>query len=95
MSKYINSLKQIIEGWSNYWFDNQEVKELAEKRASICAECPLNVNNVCSKSKNGFVKETFVYNEELRVKGSIQIGCGCPLSAKTRSPESKCPLNNW
>lgn len=21
--------------------------------------------------------------------------CGCPLAAKTRSPESKCPLNKW
>lgn len=95
MGKYIKNLKEIISGWSNYWFDNQDVKELAESRAAICAACPLNVNNVCSKSKSGVVKETFVYNEELRVKGSVQAGCGCPLSAKTRSPESKCPLNNW
>jgi hypothetical protein len=95
MSKYINSLKQIIEGWSNYWFDNQEVKELAEKRASICAECPLNVNNVCSKSKSGKAVITFNYKEELRIKDKEYNGCGCYLSAKTRSEESICPLGKW
>lgn len=95
MGNYIKNLKNIIEGWSNYLFDNKEIKELAESRAAICASCPLNVNNICSKQMSGQVVETFVYNEQLRIKGSTQKGCSCPLSAKTRSPESKCPLNKW
>ena len=31
---------------------------------------------------------------EYNVK-SICKKCGCPLVAKTRSPESVCPLNKW
>jgi hypothetical protein len=95
MNKYIRKLREIKDGWLNHWFDNKNVKELADKRAEICADCPLNVNNICSRNKQGIVKETFVYNEQLRVKGSIQSGCGCPLSQKTKSPDSKCPINAW
>ena len=95
MNKYIKKLREIKEGWLNHWFDNESIKELSEKRASICADCPLNVDNYCSRNKKGIVKETFIYNEQLRIKGSIQNGCGCPLSAKTKSPDSQCPLNNW
>lgn len=95
MGEFIKKLKQIKEGWINHWFDNDSVKDLAEKRASICANCPLNVNNVCSRNKQGVVKDTFIYNEQVRLEGSIQNGCGCPLSAKTKSPDSQCPLNFW
>lgn len=28
-------------------------------------------------------------------KHSICSQCGCPLAAKTRSPESKCPEGKW
>lgn len=95
MGEFIKKLKQISDGWINHWFDNDKVKDLAEYRARICAQCPLNINNVCSKNKEGSVRETFIYNEQIRLKGSIQKGCGCPLSAKTKSPTTQCPLNNW
>lgn len=95
MTNYIKNLKNIIIGFKNHWFDNESVKELAENRAKICASCPLNIDNYCSKHKQGIVKETFEYNEQLRIKGSIQNGCACFLPSKIKSPDSKCPINNW
>lgn len=43
----MSKLQQIKEGWLNYIFDNPEVKELAEKRAEICASCDENIANFC------------------------------------------------
>jgi hypothetical protein len=94
MEEFRKNLKNIIQGWGNYLFNNDKIKEEAERKASVCAECPLNVNNYCSKQKQGIVVETFEYNEQIRLKGSIQNGCGCFLPAKTRS-DSKCPLGKF
>jgi len=65
-----SKLEEIVAGWKNVIFTDKAVEEMALKRATICAECPHNVNKICQE-------------------------CGCPLVAKTRSPQSKCPKNKW
>lgn len=57
-------------GWKNVIWKSQATEDLAFDRASVCADCPHNINNSCDL-------------------------CGCPLIAKTRNPDSKCPENKW
>lgn len=66
----MGKVNEIIEGWKNVVFPNEEVERIAKNRAAICFICPNNVNGKCNK-------------------------CGCNLSAKIRSPKSKCPDNKW
>lgn len=73
----------IINGWKNYIFPNKEVEELAKERAKICATCPINTNNVCSRRK---CRE---------IEGKKKCGCGCPLAALLRSELSSCALGKW
>jgi hypothetical protein len=94
---WLKKYRDIANGWKNYIFPNKEAEELAEKRAKICAGCPLNVNNDCSSKKQGPVAKSFLYEvkNEYRVEGEIKNGCGCPISTKTRSLQTQCPLNYW
>lgn len=94
MSMNFKKLNDIIKGFGNYWFDNDSVKESANIKANVCASCPLNVNNYCSKRVNGKAVKDFQYNEELRFEGKEYPGCGCFLPAKLKS-DSQCPLGNW
>ena len=91
----MGSFKEIVEGWFNHIFDNPTIKEEAERRASVCAECPLNKNNVCSSKIAAKATKDFTYKGEDRKAGEYYTGCGCPLSAKTKSPSSECPLGRW
>lgn len=44
----MSRLSEIYEGWKNLVFDNQEVKEEAERRMAICDACPnLTKHNYC------------------------------------------------
>ena len=95
MGRYIKKIKEILTGVYNYTTGNPETKQMALERASICAECPLNVNNKCSTQVVGTAVKTFVYNEELRHEGRLYKGCGCNLSLKAESPESKCPIGKF
>lgn len=95
-------IKQILEGWSNLALDklnllDKETVELGEKRIVICNTCDMRVNNVCSTSKKGEVKETFIYKitGEERKKGNLYPGCSCNLFAKTICKDCQCPLNKW
>lgn len=92
---WLKKYKEIVDGWVNDAFPTKEVLAISEPRAEICAKCPLNVNNVCSTSVTGLVTKTFEYNEELRYSGKEYNGCGCPLSKKTKSLTSKCPIGKW
>lgn len=91
--------KEIIEGWGNHIFGNEKIKEVASKRAFICANCPLNTHGVCDSDKKGIAVVDFEYNTTLgaeqRVKGQEYNGCACPLTQKTKSPTSKCPIGKW
>lgn len=91
----LSKFKEIAEGWLNSIDCSPEIKEIGERRALICAQCPLNVNNVCSKNQKGYVKSSFTYKDEFRQEGQLVTGCGCPLKQKVLSPSTQCPLNNW
>jgi hypothetical protein len=71
------------------------VKPLAERKKTICKNCPLNLHNICSPSITGEVVVDFVYQGTLRKKGEIHKGCTCPLPAKHANPISKCPLGKF
>jgi hypothetical protein len=89
------SYREIVEGWYNHIFDTEAVKEEAQRRATICSTCPLNKANICSRTISGKVEKDFIYKGEERKAGDFYEGCGCPLSAKTKSPNSQCPLGLW
>lgn len=97
MSNWLKNYKNIYEGWKNDLFPTEEILAISEPRAKICASCPLNNDNTCSKKLEGEVVETFFYKVkgEMRQKGSIQKGCGCPLIKKTKALNDQCPLNKW
>lgn len=83
MSDYLNKFKQIVEGWTNYYVRSPEIEEMAQERATICANCNFNVNGVCSSDQC----------EE--IDGEEVCGCGCPLSKAVRSPNKQCPKGLW
>lgn len=79
--------KEIASGWKNYIFPSEKHQELAKVRAEICAQCP--------SAKKGTWTEALPDKTLKKVKGMKCKECGCPLSAKTRSVDSKCPLKKW
>ncbi len=83
MSK-LDKLKQIVEGWKNVIWENPQVERVAKERASICANCDFNVDNICDSNKSGTT-----------IHGNPVNGCGCPLIAKTRSMATSCPKMLW
>lgn len=91
----MGKLKDIIDGWTNLITDNQEVKEIAQSRAIICSECPLNINNTCSKNIKGKAVKSGTYNGMTVEEGKEYTGCGCYLPAKTKAPNTSCPLLKW
>lgn len=96
MKSWLNKLKEIYDGWKNDIFPTDDILDMAESRANICAGCPLNVNNVCSKKKSGVAVKSFIDNKGNQIiEGQTYKGCGCPLDKKTKSETSKCPLGRW
>lgn len=91
----MSNYTEIVDGWKNYIFPNKKIEYIAKARALICAECPLNVLGICSPLKKGRVVKDFTYKGKVRKEGDEYQGCGCPLEAKTRSLESKCPLGKF
>ncbi len=73
----------IVEGYSNLIFKDEEIEKMAKARYEVCLACsnkkPLIVINmiqhyVCSKCKS-----------------TIK----CPLDAKIRAVDEVCPIGNW
>ena len=77
---------RIIEGWKNFVFPDNEVEEMAKSRAEICGVCPFNVEGVFEILKDRRIEE---------IEGDVCKLCGCPLSAKLRSPEEVCDDGRW
>lgn len=44
-----SKMSEILSGWKNFIFINDEVEKLATTRAEICAGCKFNVNSRCKK----------------------------------------------
>lgn len=79
-------LINILSGWKNYVFENEEVETMAKNRAVHCA--------TCENAEYGFVQS--LINDEIKdIKGMICNKCDCPLSAKLRSPNENCPKGLW
>lgn len=81
-------LRNILEGWANYAIPNAVTEELAHKRASICAQCPL-------AQMDSTVHSIVVDNKTKQIRGMVCTGCSCPLSAKVRSSHDSCPKGKW
>lgn len=78
-------LSNILNGWKNF-LDKSEVSEsIAIIRAEQCSTC-----NEAKKSKLIFFKDKL---EE--IEGYKCNKCQCPLSAKVRSINEKCPIGKW
>ena len=80
-------LQNIIDGWANLTFPDKQVEVLAKGRAAICAECPFAIA--------GGVHTVAVDGKVTSIRGMKCGKCGCPLSAKVRSPNDSCPENRW
>jgi hypothetical protein len=83
-------IRDIIEGWANVVKDrfNQldpDTKRLSEDRLLLCDSCDIRTGNTCDPRKKG----------EHVATGQLVGGCGCNISAKTLSTNSKCPLGKW
>lgn len=77
----------IIQGWKNYLFENEEVEQIAKDRAAICQGCDSAVMGSYEQILPDFsIKE---------IKGLKCKECGCPLSTKLRALNEKCDLGKW
>lgn len=78
----MDSIRTIVEGWRNDIIPPKDLKEainkMSEERMAICRACPLDSIN---KGISTLVKSEHCTK------------CGCPLSKKTKSPTSRCPLD--
>lgn len=88
MSKFL----EIAHGWYNYINSSPSVQLLAEDRIKECDDCP-------ERGEMSFVAAAIISLVGPGVHESRPLyqcnKCGCPLSAKVMSPESKCPLGKW
>lgn len=83
----IKLFKSILEGFGNYAFRSETVKELAEVRAKICAGCP--------HANPKFIFKHFKDSQLTDVQGLGCDKCSCLISAKVRSVMEVCPLEKW
>lgn len=81
-------LSNIIAGWSNLAFKDPAVESLATERAEICSKCPF------AELSSG-LHTIVVDNKTTQVRGLKCGKCGCPLSAKVRTPMDSCPIGKW
>lgn len=93
----MSKLQEIVEGHVNEFkslvgIGDEKEEVVFRKRENICISCPLKEGNTCNKSKYINPKTLEVSNAPL--DGFVR-GCGCRLSAKQKSPISKCPANFW
>lgn len=81
-------LQNIVDGWINLMIPDPVTEELATKRAAICAQCPF------AEMSTG-VHTIVVDNKTKNIRGTKCGKCGCPLSAKVRSKNDRCPVGKW
>jgi hypothetical protein len=81
-------LQNIIAGWANLAFTDPNVEQVAIKRAEICAQCP-------KAEMVGGIHTIVVDNKTTQVRGLKCTECGCPISAKIRAMQDRCPLGKW
>ena len=80
-------LGNIISGFTNLAFPNEEVEKIAIARAEVCARCPFAVKT----GLYSVVKDS----RTVTIQGMKCSECGCNLSAKVRSISDTCPVGKW
>lgn len=93
----MSKLKEIIDGHVNelkslVGVEDVEDSKVFDKRAIICSSCPLKTGNTCNPKKY-LNPQTMEVSE--RPRRGFYKGCGCRLSAKQKSKNSKCPAGLW
>jgi hypothetical protein len=85
----MSSISDILNGWKNYLFEDDEVVlEEAKRRASICDQCEYK-----KKGLHGGIMKDYTIKE---IEGYYCDACAkCPLSTKVRSENHSCPKNKW
>lgn len=86
MAQTLGKINNILNGWHNLLIKDEVVEKVAEARAEICVKCPFAVH----KTLLIFVKDDFK-----EIEGMACERCNCPLSAKLRSVNEKCPEDLW
>jgi hypothetical protein len=80
------NLKNILNGWGNFIEKSEVTETVAESRAKICA--------TCFECKEG--KLLALIKDDLKeIEGHYCALCYCPISAKIRSINERCPLSKW
>jgi len=80
-------LANIISGFSNLSFPNEQIENMALKRAAICSVCP-------AAQKSGLY--SIIKDKRTKqIQGMKCDDCGCNLSAKVRSEHDYCPRGKW
>lgn len=80
-------IKDIINGWKNYLVDDPVIDAIAKQRAKVCEVCP--------EAKKGKFTAVLKDYKQHEIEGKYCGVCKCPLSAKVRSENEKCPLEKW
>ena len=79
-------IANILNGWRNYFVENEVTEKIANQRAEICARCPFAVEKKLL---------IFVKDDLKEIEGMACERCHCPLSAKIRSTNETCPEELW
>lgn len=87
-------LKNIYEGWTNYIFQSEAVKEMAEERAKICSSSGPN-GQKCPHANPNFLFKNLKDGQLTEIEGLGCDKCRCLISAKVRYPLEKCPIGKW
>ncbi len=88
------NFKDILKGHVNEIMKSEE--ELYQERISICKECPLfketSLGPICNSNLylDNNTGTVYTNSGDNRTRG-----CGCRLNAKTRLPDSRCPVGSW
>lgn len=82
----MSKLSRILEGWQNFISKSEVSEVMAAERATHCIDC-----RYAKKS----MLTAFIKDDLKEIEGYKCNKCQCPLSAKLRSKEEKCPINLW
>jgi len=83
----MNKIFSSLTGWKNYIITNINTEEIAIKRAKECSDCSYAyLNNII---------KMMVVDKIHDIEGYYCSKCSCPLSAKIRSVNEKCPIGKW
>ena len=61
-------MAEILSGWKNVVFPNENVEKIAEARAGICAGCEFNVNSRCKKCGCPLIAKTRSMQSQCPIK---------------------------